>query len=83
MEFADGGDLYTKINQRKKTKVLWKEAEIMELFVQICLALQEVHSRKILHRDLKTQNIFLTRDGGVKMGDFGICKTSRIIKIIF
>lgn len=39
MEFADGGDLYTKINERKKSRLLWKEEEIMELFVQICLAL--------------------------------------------
>lgn len=74
MDYADGGDLYTKINSRKKKSKLWSEDSILELFVQICLAVQHVHSKRILHRDLKTQNIFLTSDGKVKMGDFGICK---------
>ena len=46
----------------------------MDWFVQIALALKHVHERKILHRDLKTQNIFLTSKGEVKMGDFGISR---------
>lgn len=42
--------------------------------MQICLALKYVHDRKILHRDLKTQNIFLTAKGDIKIGDFGIAR---------
>jgi NIMA (never in mitosis gene a)-related kinase 1/4/5 len=38
------------------------------------LALEYVHGRKVLHRDLKTQNIFLTGNNTVKLGDFGISK---------
>jgi NIMA (never in mitosis gene a)-related kinase len=44
----------------------------MEWFVQIVLALQYIHSEKILHRDLKTANIFLTHQNVLKLGDFGI-----------
>ena len=36
--------------------------------------MKHVHDRKILHRDLKSQNIFLTKQGIIKMGDFGIAK---------
>ena len=74
MDYADGGDLYSKINERKKRGKLWSEDEVLDIFVQICLGVKHVHKHKILHRDLKTQNIFLTNNGQVKMGDFGICK---------
>ena len=36
--------------------------------------MKHVHDRKVIHRDLKTQNIFLTKEGNVKLGDFGIAK---------
>lgn len=74
MDFADGGDMYTKIAKQKQTGKPFPEDQILDWFVQICLALKHVHDRKILHRDLKTQNIFLTAKGDVKMGDFGIGK---------
>lgn len=42
--------------------------------MQICLAIKHIHDRKILHRDLKSQNIFITASGRIKLGDFGIAK---------
>lgn len=48
--------------------------EIFQWFVQICMALEFVHSRRVIHRDIKTQNIFLTGNNTVKLGDFGISK---------
>lgn len=74
MEHADGGDLSGAIQQRKSESKYWQEEEVMRIFVQICLALKHVHNANILHRDLKSQNIFLTKKGMVKLGDFGIAK---------
>jgi NIMA (never in mitosis gene a)-related kinase len=54
--------------------VLFSEHQILTWFVQMALALKHVHDRKILHRDLKTQNIFLTSKGEIKIGDFGIAR---------
>ena len=55
--------------------VNFPEEQVLDWFVQIALALKHVHDRKILHRDLKTQNIFLTgKNAIVKLGDFGIAR---------
>jgi NIMA (never in mitosis gene a)-related kinase len=80
MDYADGGDLQSKIKERAKNKdasgkpQYWPEDELLNLFTQICLAMKHVHDKKILHRDLKSQNIFLTKRGLVKLGDFGIAR---------
>lgn len=74
MEYADGGDLHAAIKRRVEAKTRFGEDEVMRIFVQICLALKHVHGANILHRDLKSQNIFLTLNGIVKLGDFGIAK---------
>ena len=74
MDFADGGDLYAKIAQRKKLGKLFPEEQIVTWFLQMALALKHIHTRRILHRDLKTQNIFLTSKNEVKIGDFGIAR---------
>ena len=72
MDYADGGDLSEQIENCGADG--FPEGKILNWFVQICLALKHIHDRKILHRDLKTQNIFLMRNGTVKLGDFGIAK---------
>ncbi|KAG9328306.1 hypothetical protein JZ751_015038, partial [Albula glossodonta] len=72
MDYCEGGDLFRRINAQKG--VLFPEEQILDWFVQICLALKHVHDRKILHRDIKSQNIFLTKDGTVQLGDFGIAR---------
>jgi len=74
MDYADGGDLYTRIAQQKKIGKPFTESQILDWFLQICLALKHIHSKRILHRDLKTQNIFLTSKGDAKVGDFGISR---------
>uniref|UniRef100_A0A669P3W7 non-specific serine/threonine protein kinase n=1 Tax=Phasianus colchicus TaxID=9054 RepID=A0A669P3W7_PHACC len=72
MDYCEGGDLFKKINAQKG--VLFSEDQILDWFVQICLALKHIHDRKILHRDIKSQNIFLTKDGTIQLGDFGIAR---------
>eukprot|EP00401_Gymnodinium_catenatum_P008788 CAMPEP_0117555722 /NCGR_PEP_ID=MMETSP0784-20121206/51423_1 /TAXON_ID=39447 /ORGANISM="" /LENGTH=290 /DNA_ID=CAMNT_0005352941 /DNA_START=53 /DNA_END=922 /DNA_ORIENTATION=+ len=75
MEYCDGGDLRKAIKDKAKKCEHFSEDEIMNWFVQLCLALQYIHSEKVLHRDLKTSNIFLTGGGSViKLGDFGISR---------
>ena len=74
MEFSDHGELTYHVKKKKAKGEMFSETEIMNWFVQLCLALEYVHSRKILHRDLKSQNIFLTKYNTVKVGDFGISK---------
>lgn len=72
MDYCEGGDLFKRINAQKG--ILFQEDQILDWFVQICLALKHVHDRKILHRDIKSQNIFLTKDGTIQLGDFGIAR---------
>mmetsp|Transcript_8791 Transcript_8791/g.30255 ORF Transcript_8791/g.30255 Transcript_8791/m.30255 type:complete len:946 (+) Transcript_8791:122-2959(+) len=74
MEYADGGDLSAAISRRRSKSQPWPEQDAMFIFVQCLLALRHVHARRIVHRDLKAQNVFLTRLGVVKLGDFGVSK---------
>ncbi|XP_030420037.1 serine/threonine-protein kinase Nek3-like isoform X2 [Gopherus evgoodei] len=69
MEYCDDGDLMQKIKyQRGK---LFPEDTILHWFVQMCLGVKHIHDRRVLHRDIKSKNIFLTQNGKVKLGDFG------------
>ena len=73
MELARSGDLEKRL--RKQRGQLLPEAQILDWFRQICLAMQHIHGKNVLHRDLKSQNIFLTDSGTVvKVGDFGISR---------
>mmetsp|Transcript_120894 Transcript_120894/g.386161 ORF Transcript_120894/g.386161 Transcript_120894/m.386161 type:complete len:318 (+) Transcript_120894:130-1083(+) len=74
MEYADGGDLAGAVARRQKAARRFLEREAMAVFVQLAIALQYIHNRRILHRDLKSKNAFLTKSGVVKLGDFGIAK---------
>ncbi|NXA33882.1 NEK3 kinase, partial [Eudromia elegans] len=69
MEYCDDGDLMQKIkHQRGK---LFSEDTILHWFVQMCLGVKHIHDKRVLHRDIKSKNVFLTQNGKVKLGDFG------------
>ncbi|XP_034633011.1 serine/threonine-protein kinase Nek4 isoform X4 [Trachemys scripta elegans] len=72
MGFCEGGDLYHKLKEQKGKPL--PENQVVEWFVQIAMALQYLHEKHILHRDLKTQNVFLTRTNIIKVGDLGIAR---------
>ncbi|KXZ49455.1 hypothetical protein GPECTOR_21g681 [Gonium pectorale] len=70
-EYCDAGDLFQLLRSRKSPL---SEPQLLDFFAQVLLAIQHVHSKNILHRDLKTQNIFLTSGGSIRLGDFGISR---------
>eukprot|EP00960_Hanusia_phi_P047390 758381-Hanusia_phi.AAC.4 len=72
MEYADAGDLAQLLQNARGRP--FKEERVLDLFVQICLGMHHVHSQNILHRDLKTANILLTKQGIIKLADFGIAR---------
>ena len=82
MVFAEGGDLFKRIKQQRGLKsthpdrkyVYLEEKQVVEWSVQICMGLLYLHNKRVLHRDLKTQNIFLTNANLIKIGDLGIAK---------
>lgn len=74
MDFCEGGDLTKQIENARKRKQPIAEDQVLKWFTQAILALKYIHEKHILHRDLKPQNFFLSKNGVLKMGDFGIAK---------
>jgi serine/threonine-protein kinase len=69
MEFVDGDAITTCCANRR----LGVEDRI-RLYVEVCRAVEAAHQHLIVHRDLKPSNILVSRDGRVKLVDFGIAK---------
>jgi serine/threonine protein kinase len=71
MEFVSGGDLATKLSRSSDRPTI---PTVIRLLSQMCAGVQAIHDAGIIHRDLKPENIFLTKEGDVKIGDFGIAR---------
>ena len=68
LEYVPGKDIY-----RASEGKGWRD--VLDLLVQTCRALAYIHSREVVHFDLKPANVLVTRDGAVKVLDFGIAGT--------
>ncbi|XP_005736028.1 serine/threonine-protein kinase Nek3 isoform X2 [Pundamilia nyererei] len=69
MEYCSGGDLLQRIKQQKSNQ--FSVDNILKWFAEMCAGAKHIHDQRVLHRDLKSKNIFLTDNGTVKLGDFG------------
>lgn len=76
-EFADGGDLCQRVRSQRESKEYVSEVFFWNVFLGISAGLQALHSMHVLHRDLKTANVFLFKDGQVKLGDLNVSKVVR------
>uniref|UniRef100_A0A8C8ZIX2 non-specific serine/threonine protein kinase n=1 Tax=Prolemur simus TaxID=1328070 RepID=A0A8C8ZIX2_PROSS len=72
-EYCEGRDLDCKIQEYKEAGKIFPENQIIEWFIQLLLGVDYMHERRILHRDLKSKNIFL-KSNLLKIGDFGVSR---------
>ena len=72
MEYADGGSLAAAMRARNGRPLATERA--VQWTRELASALQHVHAQGVLHRDLKTQNVFLTASHDIKLGDFGVSR---------
>lgn len=75
MEYAPGGSLDRAIHKHARVGMGFTTLRICGWTGQLTDAIDHMHSRRVLHRDLKTANIFLTHAGELKLGDFGVARS--------
>lgn len=76
MEFASNGDISKLIHNNVKSKTYIDEKEIWKALAHMTLGLRVLHKTGILHRDLKSANVFRASDGSYKIGDLNVSKVS-------
>jgi NIMA (never in mitosis gene a)-related kinase len=76
MEYADDGDVFQKIVQHQQKGTTFDEDFIWRIFITVVKGLKALHELNIMHRDLKSANIFLNKDGTAKLGDLNVSKVS-------
>jgi NIMA (never in mitosis gene a)-related kinase 1/4/5 len=77
MEYANNGDLFQKITKHQREQTYLREDDIWRIFIQVVKGLKSLHDVDIFHRDLKSANVFLNKDGSTKLGDMNVSKVAK------
>ncbi len=78
MEYVGGGAISQLLARHLKKKVRLKEEKIWSYFLQTLAGLKALHALKIIHRDVKSANLFLSKDRKkIKLGDLNIAKVAK------
>lgn len=77
MDYCDDGDVFQRICECQNNKQFMKEKHIWKIVIQVVRGLQTLHDMKILHRDMKSANIFLYKDSTAKLGDLNVSKVAK------
>ena len=77
MDYSDDGDLYDKITKHQKAGKGIEESKIWVIFISMVRALRLLHKKNVLHRDLKSANVFLSKGGIAKLGDMNVSKVAK------
>ena len=72
MQYAPNGTLHSRLHAQRGKAL--PEDKVWQFFIQALLGLRHVHSKKIIHRDVKSLNLFFDQDDNVLVGDLGIAK---------
>lgn len=74
IEYADDKDLYQKLSRRSAKDDFLREDDIWYIFLQLLKGLKALHDLRIMHRDLKSANVFMNADLTVKLGDMNVSR---------
>jgi len=77
LSYEGGGSLFYQLKRKSR----FTEQEIVFYAAEIILALEYLHSKKIVYRDLKPENILLSYDGHIKLADFGLAKKLQVTSL--
>ena len=77
MDFADDGDLFQKISKYKKNSDVFTEEQVWRIAIAAVAGLKRLHELKVFHRDIKSANVFLDKDGTARLGDMNVSKVAK------